>query len=52
MNQLDRIEAKLDDLTQAMATLIGALADDGEEGPQMDLDGTEFAGERDQTRPL
>lgn len=46
-NQLDRIEAKLD-------ALLEALADEGEETeqPVLTLDGEAVGGERDDTQPL
>lgn len=45
--QLDRIEAKLD-------ALLEALADEGEEmdQPQLTLDGEAVGGERDNSQPL
>jgi hypothetical protein len=45
--QLDRIEAKLD-------ALLDALADEGEEmeQPELTLDGEAVGGERDDTQPL
>lgn len=45
--QLDRIEAKLD-------ALLDALADEGEETeqPQLTLDGEAVGGERDDSQPL
>lgn len=46
-SQLDRIEAKLD-------ALLEALADEGEEmdQPELTLDGEAVGGERDDTQPL
>ncbi|MCG7328046.1 hypothetical protein [Achromobacter sp. ACRQX] len=47
MTQLDRIEAKLD-------ALLEALADEGEEmeRPELTLDGEAVGGERDDSQPL
>lgn len=50
--QLNRIEAKVDDLTALVAHLLRLLAEDDDEQPEKTLDGEVQGHERDQSQSL